>query len=285
VALLLPIVFVLIEICAPEAKGLLKRLRRTVPSLLIMAVVSCVTFYITRYSANRMPEVYRMVFTGAVFTQGLGYYLSDLLNSSSASGIEVMTYVAVFVALLLLAVGFRRRLVFFGGVGFLAPLLPVIFIPGLRAPFYLYLPSVFFSVFVVATVAEIVGLLGYVSPWIKQRLPALRIVAAAAVAVTLVVGGMDYRSGQIAFTANLARMNRSAVEFLQSRHLAPGATIALRGVPEYANMLSYNDGQAVKVVRKDSSIKIIPSWDSKSVLPKDTVFITYKDGVYKEGLN
>jgi hypothetical protein len=285
-AVLLPIVFLLFELCGPGPKSFRKCFQRVSIPLILMTIAGCTAFYVTRYSADRLAETdsYHMTFTGAAFTQGLGYYLSSLVY---AKELEPAACVAVYGALLLLAVGFRRRLILFGAVGFLASLLPVVFIPGggHRDTLYLYLPSVFFSVLMTAAAVEIAGLFGFVVPWLRRRLSVLRVIAASAVAASVIVCGMSSRPLYIAFSANLARMNRDAVEFLHSRHLAPDATIVVRGVPEYSNVFSYHDGWAVQVVCRSRNIKVIVEMDPTSAVPKNAVYVTYRGGVYREGID
>jgi hypothetical protein len=252
---------------------------RAAAPLAVMSLATGSSLYIIKFSEHRLTDAdsYQMVFRPMVFFDGLAYYLSNLAYRTTA---PALFSIVVFAVLLAIAAIFRRKAMLFAGTSFLFSLLPVIFIPAHRDTLYLYLPSVFASIFLIAAAREVAGLARLVR--LPERfLPVSETLLCAAMAAGVLSAGLHERAMHVEFTKNLSTMNRGAAAFLRRLPVNEGATVVVSGAPDYTNVLAYNDGQGVQALCRIRDLKVLQESDPATKVPPGAIRVRYENGVYR----
>jgi|GEM_PF-5453085 len=263
-ALLLPVVLVFYELWVvndgPSRAALAGTWKKTAPMLALMTAFGLWYLVLTLSPESRLPEAhpYRPDVSWSAFADGLGYYLGRIIYWNHAP----IWLALLFGAGLATAVGRRAGTVVFGGLGFLLFLLPVLFIKDRRMDFYLYLPSVFFFIALLAAVHQ-------PAAWLERRTgrPVLSLPLTRAEALTvflaLVLVGLPIWTGGIierqARVSLFGRVNRHDLDFMRRRFPdpPPATTWYVSGVAFKGSVFAFRRGVALRVVYRDPDLKTV----------------------------
>jgi len=279
IAIVLPFLLLADEIVSslhwPKAR-IWKTAKALGPMLVVLLAYSLA--YLRLSGRETIPESdpYHFAIGLPSFVSGMEYYLHDFLyipNSGSAA-------VAVFLCLALLSLALRWRTEFLGFAGFVLFLLPVLFLPARRSTLYLYVPSAFFWIGLVALAQRIF-----------RRAPRLLQIRWERALIAIAVAAIAWQYREIYNPITLSKLHSFAIfrsNIQQLRQFmpvpVPKTTLFIIGLPDYMNVFSYGPCFSVRLLYDEWSIDCVIEKSPEEIRrafdahlgPK--ILLTYKDG-------
>jgi hypothetical protein len=252
VAIVFPLLLVAHEVLS-SPRWTKERIRRIVrscgPALLVMGVYGAV--YLDLHRRFPIPEAnqYHITIGFGPFFWGMEFYLRSLFYLDAFHPLIT----AAFLMMLVGCLAMRWSAESMGLSGFVLFLLPVAFLAKQRGELYLYLPSAFFWMGVIALLRR--GLL-----WLWESFPA-RTVENLAVAIALLaaIGQYWLYLPTVNWSLGQFRMFRTSADTLQRvmPSPAPNTRLFIYGLPVYMNIFDFGPCFSVRLIYKQTGMDCV----------------------------
>ena len=266
-AVVFPVLLVLLEIRTT------RRWTHVLPHIVVLAiVVAAYATHVAEYTAQLQPDnPYVVSFAPPTLFATLNRYIAIILYRGGPDpDVTGQWYWLLLAALLAFAAVSRRFWVFFGLVGFVALLLPVLIIPRQVSDFYVYGPSVF--LFIAITDA------------LRHFVPPLPAYAVVAVAMPMLVATQYDHTRIDVFRTSRQIMFRDAQPVLSYQlRFGHGAHYYVSGLRPYLNPFSSGPCYLLQIYYRDPDIRCfieMPTEQLEALYAADTserYFFDYKD--------
>ncbi len=255
IAIMLPLLLLTAEAAGPTRwnKEWLRNTARTIaPTLIATAVYAVVYFRLHQRYPLPEPNPYHLTVGIGSFTSGMQIYLGAFLYYA-----RLRTVMAIgFMLALAASVALRWRAESIGLLGFLLFLLPVLFLPRQRVPLYLYLPSAFFWIGLIALAWRLLQ-------WLTRDFNAARLqIHNLLIALALFAIGWQFWFHYIpskVWALNHFRVFRLNIEQLKRIMPSPEANTRLfiTGLPNYMNVFDFGPCHSVRLAYRQRGMDCV----------------------------